>query len=234
MEFPELHRWTVDYGEARRLQEELSSRVKLCPLPETIRFVAGADVAFAKELNRCFASVVLLSFPELETVEVCTASAATAFPYIPGLLSFREGEVALGAFRKLKQSPDVVIFDGQGRAHPRRMGLASHLGLWLQVPTVGCAKSRLVGEYETPGIERGQHTPLLHDGEKIGDVVRTRRLVKPVFVSPGHLADFDGARRIVLDCCTRYRLPEPTRLAHTAVAEAKRRYLAARGTGPHE
>ena len=226
MEIDELHHWDLDYADARRLQEELAARVRLCPLPERIRLVAGADVAFGKSTSRCFASVVLLTFPELETVETHSAVAASRFPYIPGLLSFREGEVVLKAFGKLGATPDVVIFDGQGLAHPRRLGLASHLGLWLDIPTIGCAKSRLVGEHEMPGPKRGEWAPLRDGGEKIGEVLRTRTGVKPVFISPGHHCDFEGARRLVLACCTRYRLPEPTRLAHIAVSRAKERFFA--------
>lgn len=225
MEINELHRWDLDYAGARRLQGELAARVRLCSLPEQVRLVAGADVAFSKKAARCFASVVLLSFPGLETVETHTAVAPSSFPYIPGLLTFREGEVLLKAFRKLSATPDAVIFDGQGLAHPRRLGLASHLGLWLEIPTVGCAKSRLVGEHQMPGPQKGHWAPLQDGGEKIGEVLRTRTGVKPVFVSPGHRCDFEGARRLVLACCTRYRLPEPTRLAHIAVTRAKKRFL---------
>jgi len=226
MEIKELHRWDLDYAEARRLQERLATQVRLCPLPKQVRLVAGADVAFSKKANRCFAGVVLLSFPELETIETCATAASSSFPYIPGLLSFREGEVLLKAFRRLRIRPDVVIFDGQGLAHPRRMGLASHLGLWLDIPSIGCAKSRLVGQHEMPGPQKGDYTPLRDGGEKIGEVLRTRSGVKPVFVSPGHRCDFDSARKLVLACCERYRLPEPTRLAHILVGRAKGRFQA--------
>jgi deoxyribonuclease V len=140
---------------------------------------------------------------------------------VPGLLTFREGPGILEAFRRLRQTPDVVIFDGQGLAHPRRIGLASHMGLWLGIPTVGCAKGKLVGEHAEPGPTKGARVPLTDGAERIGTVIRTRHDVKPVFVSPGHLADFNTAEEIVLRCCTRYRLPEPTRQAHIAVGRFK-------------
>ena len=222
---PHLHDWDIDYGEARELQEELASRVRLCPLPEDVRVVAGADAAFSRKAGRCFAAVVVMEFPPGDVVERHTAVRPTPIPYIPGLLSFREGNVVLEAFREVEQEPDAVIFDGQGRAHPRRLGLASHMGLWLGVPTVGCAKSRLVGEYEQPGRQKGEHVPLTDEGERIGDVVRTRTDVKPVFVSPGHLSDVPSSRELVLRCCTKYKLPEPTRQAHIEVGKAKTRFL---------
>jgi len=229
MRIKKLHDWDVSPGEARRLQQELARQVALRPLPERIGLVAGADVAVSRGAGSLFAAVVLLSFPELETVEVVTARAPAAFPYVPGLLTFREGPAVIEAFRRLRGQPDAVIFDGQGLAHPRRIGLASHIGLWLGTPTVGCAKSRLTGRHLQPRVERGA-TALLMDGEEqIGLVLRTRAGVKPVYVSPGHLCDFEGAGRLVLDCCRGYRLPEPTRRAHLAVGEAKRRFLAGQG-----
>ncbi len=224
-----LHDWEVDYAAARRLQEGLAARVELRPLPEDVRLVAGADLAFSRSLGRFFASVVVLTFPGLEPVEVVTADAAPTVPYIPGLLSFREGPVVIEAVRKLTRRPDVFLFDGQGYAHPRRCGLASHMGLWLGLPTVGCAKSRLIGEHAEPGRQRGESAPLMDAGEQIGVVLRTRTNVKPLYVSPGHLSDFATSAEFVLRCCTRYRLPEPTRLAHIEVGRAKREYIERRG-----
>jgi len=229
MRVKKLHDWDVDYAEARRLQQELAARLELRPLPEDIRLVAGADLAFSPRLRRFFAAIVVLSFPALEPVETALADAPPTVPYIPGLLSFREGPVVVEAARKLRCRPDVFIFDGQGYAHPRRCGLACHMGLWLGVPTVGAAKSRLIGEYEEPGREKGDLCPLTDAGEQIGTVLRTRTDVKPLFVSPGHMADFETSCRLVLDCCTKYRLPEPTRLAHIAVGRMKERYCAERG-----
>jgi deoxyribonuclease V len=225
MHVPELHSWDLSYAEARQLQQRMAPQVRLVPLPARIELVAGADMACSRPLELFFATVVVLTYPDLELIEEVTAQHRAAFPYIPGLLSFREGPALVKAFRTLRHVPHAVIFDGQGIAHPRRMGLASHMGLWLGVPTVGCAKSRLTGEHDQPGQSKGDGVPLTQDGEQIGVVLRTRTNVKPVFVSPGHLSDFDTSRRLVLDCCTRYRLPEPTRLADIAVGRAKREYV---------
>ncbi len=226
MRVKQLHDWDVDYAAARRLQEELAARVELRPLPEDVRLVAGADLAFSRGLGRFFAAVVVLTFPGMEPTEVVTADAAPTVPYIPGLLSFREGPVVIEALQKLTRRPDVFLFDGQGYAHPRRCGLASHMGLWLGLPTVGCAKSRLIGEHAEPGRARGDSVPLTDGAEQIGMVLRTRTNVKPLFISPGHLSDFATSAEFVLRCCTRYRLPEPTRLAHIEVGRAKREYIA--------
>jgi len=225
LDIPHLHDWDVSYEEARRLQRELAPRVKLSPLPERIGLIAGADMAFSKAHDLFFASVVVLTFPALEAVEERSVWMRSRFPYIPGLLSFREGPAVLRALEAIERRPDVVLFDGQGLAHPRRLGLASHMGLWLGVPTVGCAKSRLTGRSREPGLKRGDWTPLTDAGEVIGSVVRTRARVKPLFISPGHLCDHAGARRVTLHCCTRYRMPEPTRQAHLAVERLKARYL---------
>ncbi len=225
MQITRLHDWKLSPKQGRRLQEELAGRVKRRPLARSIGLVAGADMAFSREHERFFAAVVVLTFPGLEVVEQVFSWARPTFPYVPGLLTFREGPVLEKAFMKAKSEPDVVIFDGQGIAHPRRLGLAAHLGLWLGIPTVGCAKSRLVGEHRPPGERRGSSVRLVDSGEKIGEVLRTRDGVKPVYVSPGHLADFKTSTRLVLRCCTKYRLPEPTRLADIQVARYKREIL---------
>jgi deoxyribonuclease V len=183
--------------------------------------VAGADMAFDKANGLAFASVVVLGLPDLTTTDSADVVCPLDFPYVPGLLSFREAPGLLAAFAKLKSVPDAVIFDGQGIAHPRRLGLAAHVGLWLGIPSVGCAKSRLCGEFVEPGRTKGDSSPLTDGEEQIGVVLRTRTDVKPVFVSPGHRADFGGAAELVLRCCTRYRLPEPTRRADAAVARLK-------------
>jgi deoxyribonuclease V len=231
MEVPELHEWDVTPAAGRRLQEELADRLRLLPLPGGIRLVAGADVAFRKARGLVFASVVLLRLPTFDVVERVDVHLPCAFPYVPGLLTFREGPAVVEAFRALKGTPDAVVFDGQGFAHPRRMGLAAHMGLWLGLPTVGCAKSRLIGEHAEPGAEKGSTVPLFDGDEQIGEVVRTRTDVKPVYVSPGHLADFETSTRLVLQCCPRYRLPEPTRRAHLAVSRLKEHYLQAHRRG---
>jgi deoxyribonuclease V len=210
----DLHAWNVSPEEAIRLQRALASQVITDqPLPlESIRLVAGVDVSVKDNISR--AAVVVLRYPALKVVESIRATCETPFPYIPGLLSFREGAVILEAMRQLEATPDVFIFDGQGMAHPRRIGIACHIGLFIDVPTVGCGKSRLTGQHATPGTEKGSWA-LLHDrGETIGVVLRTRTNVKPVYVSVGHRATLGTARELVLRCATRYRLPEPVRAAH--------------------
>jgi len=216
-----LHEWDVTYDEARAIQERMAGRLKLVPLPRSIRLVAGADMAFSKADDLFFAAVVVLTLPDMEPIEERCVKKRSRFPYVPGLLSFREGPALLEAFERVRNRPDVVLLDGQGLAHPRRLGLASHVGLWLGVPTVGCAKSRLTGDHAEPGGRKGGWSPLTDGGEMIGSVLRTRTGVRPLFVSPGHLCDHEGARRVTLGCCTRYRLPEPTRLAHHAVTRYK-------------
>lgn len=204
------------------MQDELASRVEVGPALDlgSLRYVAGADVS--TEGERAFATVAVLSFPELAVVEVQGYEAPLTFPYVPGLLAFREIPSVAGALRKVEAPVDAVIFDAQGRAHGRRMGLASHLGLFLDVPSVGCAKSRLVGSYEEPAPEKGRATDLVHRGEVVGKVVRTRERVSPVFVSVGNRIDLESAVKLVLACCTRYRLPEPTREAHKAANRLRR------------
>ena len=185
-----------------------------------VRRVAGADVS--TQGGRAYATVVVLGFPDLCVVEVRGFEAALAFPYVPGLLSFRELPSVAGALEKVETAVDALILDAQGLAHPRRMGLASHLGLFLEVPTVGCAKSRLVGNYEEPGVEKGSATDLVHRGEVVGKVVRTRERVSPVFVSVGNGIDLGSSVDLVLACCTKYRLPETTRQAHNAANRLRR------------
>jgi len=218
------HPWDVRPGEAFRIQRELRSKVILENGFDRIDRIAGADVSISLDDGRVFAAVVVMRFDTVEVVEVATASAPLSFPYIPGLLTFREGPVVLKALSVLKQDPDLMIFDGQGIAHPRGLGLASHMGVLLDIPTIGCAKSRLVGKYRMPGSLKGMQADLIsEDGGIIGTVLRTRDDVRPVFVSPGHRVAIRSAPQIVLTCCRRYRLPEPTRIAHIEVGRAKAR-----------
>lgn len=222
-----LHGWSLSYAEARRLQTELAGRVEFVPPGREPGLIAGLDCAFSRDGKRTFAAAVVLkvvgtrggasgppdSF-EFELVETVTAEQETRFPYIPGLLSFREAPVCLEAVGKLRQQPDLFMIDGQGVAHPRRLGLAAHLGLFFDRPTIGCAKSRLIGKYEEPGLGKGAYS-FLYDGEEVtGAVVRTRTRVKPVFVSVGNKCCLEDAIRLTLACATKYRIPEPTRLAH--------------------
>ena len=202
--------------EARRLQNELRTQVVGTDRFGTINTVAGVDIGLKKDI--ALASVVVLSFPELRIVESVVTKSPVRFPYIPGLLSFREIPPLLTAFDQLQTEPDLVIVDGQGIAHPRRFGLASHLGLILDKPTIGCAKSRLWGRYEEPESEQGSYTYLMDKEEVIGAVVRTRRNVRVVYVSIGHRISLDSARTWTLACCRGYRLPETTRYAHNAAS----------------
>ena len=186
------------------------------------RLVAGADISFDRSSPELHAAVVVLDVESLEVVEIAGVRAGARFPYVPGYLSFREIPPLLEAFAKLETVPDLIVCDGQGRAHPRRFGLACHLGVLLDLPTLGCAKSRLIGDYREPGPRRGAHTQLRDGGEVIGEVVRTRSGVKPVFVSVGHRISLETARRTTLRLAARYRLPEPVRAAHREVNRLRR------------
>jgi deoxyribonuclease V len=221
MQVRELHTWKADYKEAVRIQNQLVSRLVLEGGPSAVRTVAGVDVSYDKKDNRVFACVVLFDYPGLGLVEKAQAQLEASFPYIPGLLSFREGPAVLEAFRKLKEPPDLILFDAQGIAHPRGLGLASHLGLILDVPSVGCAKSRLVGEHEPVPEEVGGYSWLEHLGRRVGAVVRTKAKVQPIFVSPGHRISLADAVKWALACCRGYRLPEPTRQAHKLAGQAR-------------
>jgi deoxyribonuclease V len=202
------------YEGAVSRQLELRDRLVLKGGPRSVRLVAGADISYSRKSDRFFAAVVVLSVPGLDVVEEITLQGKSPFPYIPGLLSFREGPLLMRAFKRIKERPDLAIFDGHGIAHMRRFGIASHLGLLLDLPSIGCAKSRLVGSHEEPGPEVGDQTPLLHEGRKVGAVLRTRQGVKPVYVSCGHRIGLAAAVRWVLETGAGYRLPEPTRQAH--------------------
>ena len=212
------HPWRVSHAQAVGIQDALRPRLVAAPLPKDPRRVAGADVAYSRRTHRVYAAVVVVALPSLETVETAGVTRPATFPYIPGLLSFREVQPLLDAFEQIAQAPDVVVFDGQGLAHPRRFGLACHAGLLLDTPSVGCAKTRLVGEHAAVPDRRGASVPLRVEGETVGAVVRTRRGVNPVFVSPGHRADTSSAVDLVLALTAGYRLPEPQRRAHQATA----------------
>jgi deoxyribonuclease V len=220
---PPLHPWNLTPREAVALQRELAGRVELTWDGRAVERVAGVDVAVDRDEQRLFAGVVVLSHPALAVVEEVGVEAPVTFPYVPGLLTFREVPALLACFARLEAVPDLVVCDGQGTAHPRRMGLACHLGLWLDMPTIGCAKSRLTGSHREPGQRRGCATRLYDaDGEEIGRCLRTRDGVRPVYCSPGHLIDGVTAMRWVLRLCRRYRLPETTRAAHHFVTRLRR------------
>lgn len=222
MNVPQLHRWPQNASAAIALQKKLADQVRHIPLPETPRFIGGCDAAFTRDGASIIAAALVWDRKSKTIVESHAVTAKVSFPYIPGLLSFREVPALVKAFRLLKTEPDVVLCDGQGIAHPRRFGLAAHLGLWLQVPTVGCAKSRLCGTHRAPAEKRGSRARLIDRGEIIGTVLRTRDRVRPLFVSIGHLCTLSDAVRITLACNAGYRLPEPTRLADQLVARVKR------------
>lgn len=219
MEVRTLHGWEVTPSRAVEIQQRLRAKISLKDSPSLrkLRSIAGADVSYDKGDTTLYGAVVVVALPEMEVVEQRWARGKVPFPYIPGLLSFREAPVLLQAFAMLRRAPDAVLFDGQGIAHPRGFGLGSHVGLFLDLPSVGCAKSRLVGEHGAVGEARGSSAWLTYHGKRVGTVLRTRAHVKPVFVSPGHRVSFRSATKIVLLTCQRYRLPEPIRLAHQLV-----------------
>ncbi len=217
----ELHSWEVTTAEARELQLRLAAQINTKPPLKAYKTIAGADVSYDKRAKWLHAAVVVLHAATFEVLERVGVLAEAKFPYVPGLLTFREAPAVLEAFAKLSVKPDVLVCDGQGIAHPRRIGLASHLGLWLGIPTIGCAKSWFFGEFDDPGPDRGDWSPLSDQGETIGAVLRTRSRVKPVFVSSGHLCNLASAIEVVLATSPPYRQPITTRLAHQYVNELR-------------
>jgi deoxyribonuclease V len=215
MEIVSWHDWHVNAREAIAIQTQLAGQVSRTGDVDP-HLIAGVDISVDRVSGTGTGAVVVLSYPGLEVVAVEVVTDRIEFPYVPGLLSYREAPLVLAACNKLTVTPDLFIVDGQGIAHPRRIGLASHLGLFLDTPTIGCAKSRLCGVHEVPGNEAESRTELLDKGEIIGAVIRTRTRVKPVYVSIGHRISLQSAINWVLACCRGYRLPEPTRLAHQA------------------
>jgi len=217
MRINSLHNWNVDTQTAKAIQLKFQKKIVLQTLQKPIRYIAGADVSYSRKLNKCFSAVTIFNYPDMEIVEQKVSSKTVEFPYIPGYLTFREAPVLLSAFEKLQIKPDLILFDGQGIAHPCQMGIASHLGLFLNLPSVGCAKSRLVGIYENPRIERWSQSDLFYKNKKIGKVVRTRSGVKPVFVSPGYGITIEEASEWILKTSIKYRIPEPIRQSHITV-----------------
>lgn len=208
-----MHDWKLEIDEAKALQRELAKKIVLEDQFGEIRYVAGVDMAINELSGMARAAVVLLSYPDMTILEKHVYEEPLRMEYIPGLLSFRELPCVLGAFEQLKRKPDLVMADGQGIAHPRRLGIASHLGLWIDTPTIGCAKSILVGKHEPVGEAVGDWSPLLYHHETIGAALRTRAKVKPMFISPGHKISLESCIKYVLTCGRGYRLPEPTRQA---------------------
>jgi len=219
MKIRDLHDWNVSSSDAVRLQQNIRKKILLRDRKELqdIRIVAGADISYARGSDLFYAAVILLSYPEMKVLSYTWNRSRVRFPYVPGLLSFREGPPLLAAFAKLAATPDVIFFDGQGIAHPRGVGLASHVGLWLDTPSIGCAKTRLVGTHEAVGEEAGDSSPLAVEGRVVGAALRTKVRVKPIYVSPGHRVSLETAVALSFACCRGYRIPEPTRQAHLLV-----------------
>ena len=219
MDIRQLHPWEVSLEEARDIQSHLASQVsQLDTISERPRYVAGTDISPPDPNGVAWGAAVVMSLPDLRIVEVKRAQGKPGFPYIPGFLSFREAPLVLDALERLATTPDFILADGQGLAHPRRFGLACHLGLFADMPTIGCAKSNLRGRHGPLDRERGARATLEDQGDVVGAALRTREGVSPIYVSVGHKVDLPSGLRWVLACCAGYRMPEPTRLAHQAAA----------------
>lgn len=226
MKAQHLHDWQMTPLQARQTQLELASMVSTQNEVCDVRLIAGVDISASDTEGFARAAVVVLSYPELKTAEAKIIEQRVTFPYIPGLLSFREAPLILAACEELDSEPDLILIDGQGIAHPRRLGLASHLGLLWDKPTIGCAKSRLCGEHQLVPQEPGSYAELVDKGEVVGAVLRTRRGVNPIYVSIGHKLDLQAAIAWVLRCCSGFRIPEPTRLAHLAAGKQPKAIVA--------
>ncbi len=218
----DLHPWNVSPAEAIKIQQTLRPKISVQSFDQPFQYVAGADISFDKGSNIIYAGVVVLKYPELSEVDRGLTVSRVTFPYIPGLLSFRESPAVLEAWEYLHVRPDVLLVDGHGYAHPRRFGIACHLGLLLDIPTIGCAKTVLVGKYEEPDREVGSFRPLVDRDEIVGAALRTSKGVTPVYVTVGHLVDLESAIKVVLNSCRGYRIPEPTRRAHLLVNALRR------------
>jgi len=212
-----FHSWNVCPREAVKIQEELRKKLLLRPPRIPFKRIAAGDVSYSRSDEMTYGTFLFFTYPDLILVESGSAEGHATFPYIPGLLTFREGPVLLEAFSKLRTRPDLILIDGQGIAHPRSMGIASHLGLLLDLPSVGCAKSRLIGAHRDLSMGRGSSVPLVEGNRTVGMVLRTRDGIKPVFVSPGHKMDIKNSVKVVLSLGRGYRLPEPLRQAHIFV-----------------
>ena len=218
MKIKHSHSWDVSPKEAAKIQRNLACKIRLNWKISLPQFVAGADISFSKGSTDVYAGVVILSFPSLKLIHAYSIKGRLKFSYVPGLLSFREAPLLLKLFSKIQTTPDLIFFDGQGLAHPRRFGLACHMGLLLNCSTVGCAKNKLTGNFKEPGEKKGSINPLIDEnGDTLGSVLRSRDACKPIFISPGHKIDFKNATKYALACCAQYRIPEPIRLAHLLV-----------------
>lgn len=216
MQVRQIHPWHVTPTEAQSIQRSLAGQVSRMNAVRSPRLVAGVDISSTRDDRVATGAVIVLAYPELTVVETSVVKGEVDFPYVPGLLSFREAPLILTACERLAHTPDVILVDGQGIAHPRRLGLASHIGLLLDLPTVGCAKSILCGHHDPVGVEAGSIAEIGYNGEVIGAVLRTKAGVRPMYVSIGHKVDLSSVVSWVMRCCRGYRMPEPTRLAHLA------------------
>jgi deoxyribonuclease V len=221
MNIPLLHPWKVSPAEAIQIQEKLRKKLRFQAPRTCLKTVAAGDVAYARGDDMTYAAFLLFTYPDLTLLESASAKGHASFPYIPGLLTFREAPVLLKAYSRLKARPDLIMIDGQGIAHPRFMGIAAHIGLILNLPTIGCAKSRLIGTHEELAPDWGKVVPLLVGDRTAGMVLRTREGVKPVYVSPGHKMDMETSVKVVLSLCRGYRIPEPLRQAHIFVTHLR-------------
>jgi deoxyribonuclease V len=221
MNIPLLHPWKVSPAEAIQIQEKLRKKLRFQAPRTRLKTIAAGDVAYARGDDMTYAAFLLFTYPDLTLLESASAKGHASFPYIPGLLTFREAPVLLKAYSRLKARPDLIMIDGQGIAHPRFMGIAAHIGLILNLPTIGCAKSRLIGTHEELAPDRGKVVPLLVGDRTAGMVLRTREGVKPVYVSPGHKMDMETSVKVVLSLCRGYRIPEPLRQAHIFVTHLR-------------
>lgn len=213
MKIKRTHPWKITVKEAIEIQNSLSKKIRFCKIPRRINAIGSCDASFSK--NEIYAAVVIFSYPSLKVLEITTAIRKAYFPYVPGLLTFREGPAILACLKKIKTKPQVIFFDGQGILHPRYMGIATHLGILLDIPTIGCAKSKLFGIYKEPGLKRGSASMIKGIyGEVLGAALRTKDGVRPVFVSPGHKMNLDDAIKLTLAVTPKFRIPEPLRQAH--------------------
>ena len=221
MNIPLIHPWQVSPREAIRIQEKLRKKLRLRKPTTPLKKIAAGDVSYSRLDDMTYAAFLLFTYPDLTLLERASAKGRATFPYIPGLLTFREAPVLLKAFSGLVARPDLILIDGQGIAHPRSMGIAAHIGLTLNLPSIGCAKSRLIGTHGNLAPGRGSALPLVAGDRTVGMVVRTREGVRPVYVSPGHKMDLDTSVKIVLSLCRGYRIPEPLRQAHIFVNQLR-------------
>lgn len=222
-----LHNWHVNPNEAIKIQKNLREKIQLKPIQTPIRYVAGADISFERYSDIFYAGFIVLDYQNMKEVVHAVAKVRSTFPYIPGLLSFREIPALLEAWCQLPLKPDVIVLDGHGIAHPRRLGIASHFGLWVEHPTIGCAKKLLTGMHGNLSPEAEEQAVIYDNQEAIGVALRTKANVNPVYISPGHLTDMASAIEIIMHCVTKYRVPEPTRKAHLLVNQVRRGEVAA-------